>query len=208
MTRSWRHVAALLLCLFPLAAWSDGWALRKSDGEREIRVYQRDSRERAYDDIYAVTVMPGSVRQVEAVLADIPAMPQWVPRVAQAKVLRSQGDQVWTYMQYVLPYPFRARDAVVMSERSEHKGVVTIRSQAVKGLVRPHPDRVRLSRVQSTWKITPLPDGRVRVELWGIAVPGGLIPAMAYNFNLADDGVQTMRQLRRMALRSKYQDEL
>ncbi len=185
----------------------DGWQLRKQDAERQIRVYLRDRSDSQYHDVYAVTHLPGSVHQVEAVLADIPAMPEWAPRVARARVLKRQDSQAWIYIDYRLPYPFKARDAVVLSQRSRDNDVVSIHSQAVPGMVRVQPDHVRLSNLQSTWRLSPLAGGQVKVELWGIAEPGGLVPAMVYNYNLADDAIQTLRQLRRMAQRSKYQDD-
>lgn len=198
----------LLILLFLSApAWAADWQLRKQDEQRQIRVYLRDRSDRQYHDVYAVTRLPGSVHQVEAVLADIAAMPQWAPRVVHARALKRQDSQAWIYIQYRLPYPFKARDAVVLSQRSQHEGVVTIRSQAVPGWVRERPERIRLHNLQSTWKLSPAGDGQVKVELWGVAEPGGLVPSMVYNYNLADDAIQTLRQLRRMAQRSKYQDE-
>lgn len=197
---------ALLLFALPLQA-ADGWQLRKQDAERQIRVYLRDRGDRQYHDVYAVTRLPGSVQQIEAVLADIPAMPEWAPRVVHAHVLKRQDSQAWIYIEYRLPYPFKARDAVVLSKRSRDDDVISIHSQAVPGWVRNKPDHVRLDNLQSTWRLSPLADGQVKVELWGVAEPGGLVPAMVYNYNLADDAIQTLRQLRRMAQRSKYLDD-
>lgn len=197
----------MLLMLFAVPAQAAvEWQLRKQDPARQIRVYLRDRDDRQYHDVYAVTRLPGSIRQIEAVLADIPAMPEWAPRVAHARVVKRQENQAWIYIQYKLPYPFKARDAVVLSQRSQADGVVTISSRAVPGWVREQPGRIRLNNVQSTWRLSLQEDGLVKVELWGIAEPGGLVPAMVYNYNLADDAIQTLRQLRRMALRSKYQD--
>mgnify|MGYP001195921047 CR=1 FL=1 len=202
----------LLACLAALpaawmpAAWSSDWALRKQDSERDIRVYQRDRDDSAYDDLYAVTHMPGSVAQVEAVLADVPAMPEWASRVTHARVLKRQSSEAWIYMQYKLPYPFRARDAVVRLRRSQDDGAVTIRSQSVSGWIAAQPERLRMTNMQTTWKLSPAGGNQVRVELWGSGEPGGLIPAVLYNYNLADDATQTLRQLRRMALREKYLD--
>ncbi len=201
-----RWLALLLVLLTAPLQAADDWQLRKQDAERQIRVYLRDRGDRQYHDVYAVTRMPGSVKQIEAVLADIPAMPEWAPRVVEARVLKRQDSQAWIYIGYRLPYPFKARDAVVLSKRSREDGVVTIQSQAVPGWVRVKPDHVRLDNLQSTWRLSPQSDGQIKVELWGVAEPGGLVPAMVYNYNLADDAIQTLRQLRRMALRSKYLD--
>ena len=90
--------------------------------------------------------------------------------------------------------------------RSQDDGAVTIRSQSVSGWIAAQPERLRMTNMQTTWKLSPAGGNQVRVELWGSGEPGGLIPAVLYNYNLADDATQTLRQLRRMALREKYLD--
>lgn len=196
----------ILLLLVSAPGLAADWKLHKQDKEREIRVYLRDQPDRVFHDVYAVTQMPGTVAQVEAVLADIPAMPQWASRVSQARLLKRQKSQAWIYIAYRLPYPFKPRDAVVLSKRTRSDDAVTIRLQAIPGLVSERPETIRLESLESTWKLSPAGTGQVKVELWGVGEPGGLIPAMLYNYNLADDVTQTLRQMRRMALRPKYQD--
>lgn len=186
---------------------SDGWRLQRQEPERQIRVYLQDREGSQYRDVYAVTTITGSPQQIEAILRDVAAMPQWASRVSQARLIKRQGNSAWIYIQYKLPYPFKAREVVVKSERIESKGVITIRSQAVRGFARDTPGMIRMQSVRSSWRLTPIDNGNVKIELWGAAEPGGLVPALVYNFNLADDALQTLRQLRRMSTREKYQDK-
>lgn len=202
-----RLLSTLLLCLLSALASADDWQLRREDGIRSIRVYLRDRAGSPYHEVYAVTRMPGSVKRVEAVLGDFPAMPDWAPHLISARLLRQQGNEAWIHVRYHLPYPFRQRDAVIRSRRSlSEEGAVSIRSDAVPGLVPATPDSIRLEHLQNTWRITPLPSGEVKIELWATAEPGGLVPAVLFNYNLAEDSLQSLRQLRRMLQRPKYQD--
>ena len=185
----------------------DGWRLQRQEPARQIRVYLHDRPGVQYRDVYAVTTMPGTPAGIESVLSDVAAMPQWAARVSEARLIKRQNNLAWIYIQYRLPYPFKPRDVVVKSERSLSAGVISIRSQAVRGYARELPGKVRLHAVQSSWRLTPQPDGLVKIELWGSAEPGGLVPAVIYNYNLADDALQTVRQLRRMSVREKYQDK-
>lgn len=211
-----RTIAALLMVLLSLASLDlrannggkdDGWRLQRQEPARQIRVYLHDRPDALYRDVYAVTTLPGTPSMIESVLSDVTAMPEWAARVSESRLLKRQGNLAWIYIQYRLPYPFKPRDVVVRSERTLSAGVITIRSQAVSGLVREMPGKVRLQAVQSSWRLTPQPNGHVKIELWGSAEPGGLVPAVAYNYNLADDALQTLRQLRRMSVRDKYQDK-
>lgn len=204
---------AACLCLFVSALagadgiTEDGWRLQRQEPARQIRVYLHDRPGAQYRDVYAVTVMPGTPAGIESVLSDVAALPQWAARVREARLIKRQGNLAWSYIEYRLPYPFKPRDVVVRSERMLNAGVVSIRSQAVRGYAREVPGKIRLYAVQSSWRLTPQPDGQVKIELWGSAEPGGLVPAVVYNYNLADDALQTLRQLRRMSVRDKYQDK-
>lgn len=185
----------------------DGWRLQRQEPARQIRVYLHDRPDAQYRDVYAVTTLPGTPSGIESVLSDVAAMPEWAARVSESRLIKRQGNLAWIYIQYRLPYPFKPRDVVVRSERTQSSGVINIRSQAVRGFVKETPGKVRLHAVQSSWRLTPQPDGHVKIELWGSAEPGGLVPAVVYNYNLADDALQTLRQLRRMSVRDKYQDK-
>lgn len=204
-------LAVSLLCLSAMAFSSDdvgdGWRLQRQEPARQIRVYLHDRPNALYRDVYAVTAIKGSTQQIESVLSDVAVMPQWASRVSEARLIKRQGNVAWIYIQYKLPYPFKPREVVVKSERMESNGVVTIRSQAVRGYGRETEGKIRMHAVLSSWRLTPQPNGNVKIELWGSAEPGGLIPAVVYNYNLADDALQTLRQLRRMSLREKYQDK-
>lgn len=189
------------------ATAEDGWRLQRQEPARQIRVYLHDRPGAQYRDVYAVTTMPGTPAGIESVLSDVAALPQWAARVREARLIKRQGNLAWTYIEYRLPYPFKPRDVVVKSERTLNGATVSIRSQAVRGYAREIPGKIRLYAVQSSWRLTPQADGQVKIELWGSAEPGGLVPAVVYNYNLADDALQTLRQLRRMSVREKYQDK-
>lgn len=200
---------AVIVCMLwlwtPPVAQAEEWRLVREDRLRDIRVFLKRNPESAYHDVYSITRLRGSPAQIEAVLDDVPAMNQWAARVSHARVLRRETDQIWIYIQYDLPYPLRPRDVVVLSQRSQAGGVITIRSRAVKGGPPVREGWIRLTDVESRWRLTPLRSGQVQVELWGKATPGGVVPSMLYNYNLPDDAMQTFRMLRRMALREKYQ---
>lgn len=202
----WLAVSAVALAEDSMEA-RDGWRLQRQEPARQIRVYLHDRPGAQYRDVYAVTTMPGTTAGIESVLSDVAAMPQWAARVQAARLIKRQNNLAWIHIQYRLPYPFKPRDVVVRSERSLNGDVISIRSQAVRGYAREVPGKVRLYAVQSSWRLTPQPDGRVKIELWGSAEPGGLVPAVLYNYNLADDALQTLRQLRRMSVREKYQNK-
>lgn len=200
-----RSLIAMLLLVCSSLWADDGWRLAREDKERDIRVYLKRSAVSTYQDVYSVTTLTGSTLGIEAILNDAAAMNQWATRVNHARIIKREKNQVWMYIQYRLPYPLKPRDVVVVATRNESNGVVSIDSKAVKGSWPEQDGWIRLTQVESRWRLTPLQRNRVKVELWGSARPGGLVPSMVYNYNLADDAIQTFRMLRRMAQRPKYQ---
>lgn len=200
-----RALLLVFMAMLSLHAQASDWSLKKSDLERDIRVYQRAHSSSAFDDIYAVTVLEGQPARIEAILTDASAMPEWLARVTQAKVISRKSDAAIIYLRYTLPYPFRPRDAVLQSRRVNVDGAVLIEAEAIAKKYPLQKDVVRMLGAKSRWKVSAVDEQRVKVELWGSGEPGGFIPAMLYNYNLADDAVQTLKQLRRMALREKYQ---
>ncbi|HEX4938921.1 MAG TPA: hypothetical protein VFX11_09615 [Candidatus Kapabacteria bacterium] len=201
-------VAAFLLILVSLPLRAETWELARSDETRNIRVYLRDVPHSSYKSFYAVTQVRTRLSSVVAVLSDVPAMPEWIARMKAVKLLRRNADsELWVHARYRLPYPFLEREAVLYSvmKQDPRTKVVTITTRSVPGFVRPQKDRLRLINMHSTWKLTPEKNGDVRIEFWGQGEPGGYVPPLLFNYNLPDEPVQTLRNLRQMLTRDKYQ---
>lgn len=205
MSRAW-SLLAVLLWVLGAGAHADEWVLARQDEARGIRVYTRDIPGLSYKGFYAVTRVHARLSSVVAVLSDVPAMPEWIARMKAARLLRREADrEIWVHGVYRLPYPFLEREAVLHSTlKQERSGVVEIATHAVPGLVPPAPRRVRLLNLHSLWRLTPERNGLVKIEMWGQGEPGGYVPPLLFNYNLPDEPLQTLRNLRQMLTRDKY----
>ena len=191
-----------LIIFMTLPIQVTAWELSRNDGERGIRVYLRDNPASSYKSFYAVT-------HVVAVLSDVPAMPEWIARMKAVKLLRRNANkELWVHARYKLPYPFLERETVLYSlmKQDSASKVVTITTKSVPGFLTANKERVRLTSMNSTWKLTPEEGGMVRIEFWGEGEPGGYVPPILFNYNLPDEPVQTLRNLRKMLTREKYQN--
>ncbi|WP_297921393.1 START domain-containing protein [uncultured Agitococcus sp.] len=187
------------------------WELSKEDTQRSIQVFTSSQEDSSYHQFKAVTLVPQNPQTVLAVLSDIPAWPQWLARIKQVKVLKKEKDRSWVYVVYKLPYPFIERDMVVYNQvQSLVTGQIIIKTQALNNYpmaVESDVKRVRLTNFKSTWQLSPLAKSGTKVELWGSGDPEGFVPALIFNYNLPDEPLQSLRQLRKMLLRDKYQKE-
>lgn len=185
------------------------WELSKEDTQRNIQVFTTSQNNSSYHQFKAVTFVPQNSQTVLAVLSDIPAWPQWLARIKQVKVLKKDKNHSWVYVVYKLPYPFIERDMVVYNQVQMLKtGQILIKTQALSNFpvaIDAKVKRVRLTNFNSTWQLTPLAQSGTKVELWGNGDPEGFVPALIFNYNLPDEPLQSLRQLRKMLLRDKYQ---
>lgn len=183
------------------------WQLSRHDSARDITVYVRDIPGSSYHGFYAITRVHATTAAVLSVMADVTAMPEWIVRMTTARLLRREANrEAWLYGRYHMPYPFVDREAVLHSQVSQDAktGVVVVTSRAVDGLVPATAHTVRLTHMESTWRLTPQADGLLRIELWGQGEPGGYVPPVLFNYNLPDEPAQTFRNLRHMLRREKY----
>lgn len=204
------YVVFILCVLFSVVSYADNeWELAKEDTQRNIQVYLRPQLTNPYDEFYTQTTVPQPIETVLAVLADIGAWPQWLARIKKVQVLKKQDNQSWVYVIYKLPYPFVERDTVLYARLSKNPktSIVTIQSNAQANYPIPQDvsvKRVRLNELSSTWRLTPLPTGGTKIELTGRGEPGGYMPSLIFNYNLADEAQQTVRLLRQMLIRPQY----
>lgn len=196
-----------LLLSLPLLVHANDWELAREDSQRNIKVYTRAQDGSSYDEFYAQTAVPQSMETVVAVLSDISAWPQWLARIKEVKQLKKEDDRRWLYLVYKLPYPFIERDAVLYTQLNKKPKEVTVNVSALPGYPLPFAvtsKRVRLTNLNSTWKLTPLPTGGTKIELSGRGEPEGFMPALIFNYNLPDEPQQSLRMLRKMLLRPQY----
>ena len=207
--RTLASLSCLLLCALSGFVLAGDWQLERRDNARDISVYTRKNPGTSYNSFYAVTRVNARLASIVAVLSDVPAMPEWLARMKSARLIKREGNNdIWVHSIYKLPYPFIDREGVMRATlRQNQSGVVEIITRAEKGLVSTNPKRVRLTTMQSTWRLTPEKNGSVKIEMWGQGDPGGYVPPLLFNYNLPDEPAQTLKLLRQMLTRDKYRNK-
>lgn len=203
------YVVLILCVLLNSLAFADEWELARNDNQRQIQVYVSSQNNSSYHQFKAQTIVEQPIGTVLAVLSDINAWPQWLARIKLVNVLKKQKDHSLVYVIYKLPYPFLERD-MVLYNRVQHlnTGAILIKAQAQTNYRLPSDivtKRIRLTNFSSTWRLTTLATGKTLIELWGQGDPEGFVPALVFNYNLPDEPLQSLKQLRKMVLRPQYQ---
>lgn len=209
-----KFVKFMILALFIMStgvslAADEGW---KKVGESEgIINYARPTTRSSVDEIKSVGIVDAPVAVVEAVIRDIPAMPEYIFLCKEAFVIntpemKSGGDVIYFYSLTDLPFPASDRDAVEKSVFSIDKktGTVYCHAEGVKTNYKLNSSVVRmpLSIIDAT--LIPKGANKTEVIYQVLGDPGGQLPSFIVNMLISDYGIKTITGLRQMVKKEKY----
>lgn len=197
---------ALLLFSAPASA-QDDWKLTKDT--EGIQLYTREVPGQVLKNFRGVMQIDAPLRQVAAMLADVPAMPEWFFMLEESRWLK--GDKVddsYVYLSMKGIWPVSPRDVVVHVKVRQDPVTLTIHAdvESEDGIL-PHQDGfVRLPNMRAKWRLTPVNPRHTEIEISGSADPGGLIPTAIANFAVTVLPEQTLKKMRVHLAKPEYQD--
>ena len=135
--------------------------------------------------VKAVTILDAPLKTLLTVLADAELVPDWIPVIGNAELLQDtnpDGASI-TYMVTKFPWPIRNRDAVVrtVTEYEPNSNTVTMESSGLSGYVEEKDGIIRTPTTYTRWKIHPLEDGKLHVEIITHSDPRGRFPKWLAN---------------------------
>lgn len=162
----------------------DDWVLT-SGKNKELLVYTKVVEGQPIKAVKAVKILDAPMTTLLTVLSDAELVPDWIPVIRRAVLLRDtdpDGVSIM-YMLTKFPWPIRNRDAVVETvtwyERSSE--TVYMESTGVDGYVEENKGVIRTPTTYTRWKIHPLDDGRLHVEIITHSDPRGRFPKWLAN---------------------------
>ena len=194
-----------------LYAEGDSWTLRRHDSRYDIEVYQRTTAE-GQTEFRGITHIDTRLDAVVALLRDVDNMPKWLYRTHEVRMLETVSDTE-SYILTVnnMPWPIRDREAIVLAtlEQDSATQALTLRTTAAPDFAPPDERYVRMPLLESSWTITPLLNGRTRIEFRCYADPGGhLSSGMLTRFQAMlawHAPYKTLRAMQQEILDAKYQ---
>ncbi len=183
----WHWLLIIMVCWsFPGLAYvvDDGWTL-SSDENEELQVYTKVVEGQTIKAVKAVKVLDAPMTTLLTVLADAQLVPEWIPVIRRAVLLKdtnADGESIM-YMVTKFPWPIKNRDAVVETVTWYERTTKTVymESTGVTGYVEESKGVIRTPTTYTRWKIYPLEDGRLHVEIITHSDPRGFFPAWLAN---------------------------
>ncbi|RZL04009.1 MAG: hypothetical protein EOP36_02410 [Rubrivivax sp.] len=198
----------LTLALAPgPAAAQDDWKLHKDT--EGIQLYTREVPGQVLKNFRGVMQIDAPLRQVAAMLADVPAMPEWFFMLDESRWLK--GDKVddsYVYLAMKGIWPVSPRDVVVHVKVRQDPVTLTIHADvdSEEGILPRQEGYVRLPSMRAKWRLTPVNPRHTEIEISGSADPGGMIPTAIANFAVTVLPEQTLKKMRIHLAKPEYQD--
>ena len=180
-------ISFFLLSNSPNSFFEDSteWVLRKN--ENGIMVYTRYAEGSDLKEVRVVSEVNSTLSGCVALIMDLKNYPNWIYACSEASVLSVVNSQErYQYQVTDVPWPVSDRDVVSDFKivQDESTKVITTTNSNDPGHIPDKEGRVRVQQFNTTYRLSPLPNGKVKVEFELYVDPGGSIPAWLINANI------------------------
>jgi hypothetical protein len=195
------------LVLVHVAIAQKTWKLiSEKDG---IYVYSQNLENSKFKAVRAVCTVDCGVSKLSYVLMDVSNTKDWVYATKVCKLLKKMSPtDIYYYSEVELPWPVSNRDFTIRITltQDEKTKVARIVAENHPNYVPENKGVIRIPKSAGNWILTPLGDGRTKVEYVIHVDPGGSVPAWLVNM-LADVGpYSSFSKLKKEVKKGKYND--
>jgi hypothetical protein len=183
--------AMLVAC----AAHAEDWQVAKDEDGIKISLSEvAGSKYKAYR---GVTTIKADIAKLRALQEDVAAACAWIHECKSQKVLKHEGDKVWTYTQFNTPWPVTPRDSVLqVTTVSGADGSLTRNLEGQPKFMPEEQGFVRVAQVEGFWKFVPKGAGVTEVTYQVHTEPGGSVPSWLANKFVVDAPFNTLKALK------------
>lgn len=196
----WIGIIILLLTLSVSA--QEDWQLKKA--EDGIKVYTKTESGSDYKSFKAEMQLNCRIDDIVEVLKEMNIVNNWVADSKEVKLLKTEGNSQYFYIETSLPWPFNNRDMVYRFQYIEiNSDQVKVTVTGLPEYIQPKKGIVRLEKANGYWLLTSIDSGKTAVTYEMHVEPGGLIPAWLANAFIVNVPFSTFKGLRRAVQKSK-----
>lgn len=163
-----------------------------------IDVFTKNLEGSDFKAVKTVCVLETSLSKIAYVLMDVDRTTDWVYGTKSCKLLHSftPNDLIY-YAEIALPWPASNRDFIIRITLTQDPitKAITIRAINKPTYIPEKKNLVRIQQSSGFWQISPLGNGRVRVEYTLQVDPGGYLPAWLVNLFAANGPYDSARNL-------------
>lgn len=183
---------------FAGTALADDWKLEKEDdGVKVFLSLVAGSKYKAYRGVVDIKA---DVAKINALQEDVAGSCKWIHACAEMRLLKTEGDNSWTYSKIDMPWPVTGRDVVihVTTEKTADGGLIR-HLKAEPTYIPEEKGEIRVPKLIGEWKLVPKGAGVTEVTYQVQTEPGGSIPSWLANSFVVDAPMNTLKGLRSAA---------
>jgi len=181
---------------FLFVADSDEWKLVKE--KEDFKVYIRKPDDAAFEQIKIIAITEAGMNEIVAALEDVDNHKNWVYGTGESYVINREAYNNFNYYVTVkMPFPIKDRDVTIHYTRKldSESGIVEVNSTATSGLKDVQADYIRINEFRSRYTLRPQDNGKIEIEYFLNADPGGSLPSWVVNLVTTKGPTQTMKSL-------------
>lgn len=164
----------------------------QADTQLQLTQYQQSS----FKQVEVTFFTTQSKELVFRVLSDIENTSKWFERIKELEVLEVYSNQEYLLRTLIAaPWPFKDRELITCVETQFEPLVTRIIIKSCSERVELDDNFLRLVNMQSSWEISKINAGLVKVNYKTWLDPGGHVPAFIYNRELVTNTGGDMERL-------------
>ena len=177
----------------------------------DIQIYMKHRDESKIKSFLGKTIMEvHDLYSLAAVIEDFEAAPEWMHMMSEVTELkRITNNHREVRLETRLPWPVKDRDTTIDAHvfQDPENYDITITMTQNDELLPEYPGYIRMPEIRGIIRSQMLSNQRMAVEMEFLLDPGGYIPPWLNNIILKDISFHTLKKLRKMLLKEKYQNK-
>lgn len=177
----------------------------------DIKVYSREATGSAFHDFKGVTTINNDLWNLLALMQDISAQREWIPRCKVAHLMKKINilERI-IYYRIDVPWPFSDRDIITKSlvKVSPKNDIVEILVNSINNVsMAAQKDVVRVNNFRLQFIIIPVSGKKTRIILNISMDPGGALPSALSNLANRYLPYYFLFDMRKLLTRKNYKNE-
>jgi hypothetical protein len=196
----WITIIVLLLTIS--ASAQENWKLVKE--EAGIKVYTKTESGSKFKAFKAEMQVNCKIEDIVEVLKSTDKINNWVVNCKGVKLLKTEDNDQYYYIETSLPLPFENRDMVYHFQYIEiNSRQVRVIITGIPEYIQPREGIVRMVKTNGYWLLTSIDTNTTDVTYQMHVEPGGLIPAWLANPFIKNVPFSTFKELRNIVQKLK-----
>jgi hypothetical protein len=189
-------ISIVLLISFSASAQENWKLVKKEDG---IKVYTKHESGSDYKAFKAEMQVSCKIENIVEVLKNSESINNWIVNCKGVKLLKTDNNDQYYYIETSLPFPFKNRDMVyhfqyIQTDSEQFKVTVS----GIPDYIPPKEGIIRLAIANGYWLLNSIDTSTTAVTYQMHVEPGGLIPAWLANPFIVNVPYSTFKELRKI----------